>query len=443
MAGHALAQTGGRLDTCFHAGDGGCDDGGSNSQWSLCSFGTDCGDCGSREVDLSTTRARARCCSCFVGDGVQTVDGDDSTAIEAAALLKESGAIVFAWASPPPTSTLKAIATEPADEHFFYAEELKDIQYKINYSPPPRARSRCRRRRRVRRRRRRRRPSRRRRRPRARSRRSCRRRRRRRRRPRRRRRAPPPPPAPDSPSPPPPLPPPPASPSCPLLAPSPSPMPSPPPPRNASAISSRAATSRAGGRLSDPELGAHLHQVGGGGLRPRLEHVGASDLTRRTRWCSGRTTRGRHPHVRPRRRLPRRDRAQDRVLNVYWNHATRRGSPTRTTRRSSIRQQEGEQGGGEGLRDPDTNTPKKALKACQRIYGDEVTAISDVEFPLTSCSRSGPTGSRASGRATPTKGRCRNDLGDLLRGAGFCKAKDGLKSCGFGQAAAQRVLLRR
>ena len=49
VLGASVAQNGGCLDTCFHAGDGGCDDGGSNSHWSLSSFGTDCGDCGPRD----------------------------------------------------------------------------------------------------------------------------------------------------------------------------------------------------------------------------------------------------------------------------------------------------------------------------------------------------------------------------------------------------------
>jgi hypothetical protein len=35
-------------DTCFDAGDGYCDDGGPNADYSICGFGTDCSDCGAR-----------------------------------------------------------------------------------------------------------------------------------------------------------------------------------------------------------------------------------------------------------------------------------------------------------------------------------------------------------------------------------------------------------
>jgi len=35
-------------NTCTYANDGDCDDGGPNSDYSLCAYGTDCGDCGPR-----------------------------------------------------------------------------------------------------------------------------------------------------------------------------------------------------------------------------------------------------------------------------------------------------------------------------------------------------------------------------------------------------------
>jgi hypothetical protein len=37
-------------DTCPHAHDGECDDGGPDSLYSICDLGSDCGDCGPREV---------------------------------------------------------------------------------------------------------------------------------------------------------------------------------------------------------------------------------------------------------------------------------------------------------------------------------------------------------------------------------------------------------
>lgn len=37
-------------DTCEYAGDGACDDGGPDSEFDECDYGTDCTDCGSRPV---------------------------------------------------------------------------------------------------------------------------------------------------------------------------------------------------------------------------------------------------------------------------------------------------------------------------------------------------------------------------------------------------------
>jgi hypothetical protein len=43
-----FTSSGGCTDTCTYANDGTCDDGGAGSELSLCSLGTDCGDCGPR-----------------------------------------------------------------------------------------------------------------------------------------------------------------------------------------------------------------------------------------------------------------------------------------------------------------------------------------------------------------------------------------------------------
>lgn len=40
-------------DTCLFAGDGECDDGGVGAITTVCPFGTDCADCGSRRTKLS------------------------------------------------------------------------------------------------------------------------------------------------------------------------------------------------------------------------------------------------------------------------------------------------------------------------------------------------------------------------------------------------------
>lgn len=41
-------------NTCMHANDGECDDGGPNSLYSVCTLGTDCSDCGARAAGAST-----------------------------------------------------------------------------------------------------------------------------------------------------------------------------------------------------------------------------------------------------------------------------------------------------------------------------------------------------------------------------------------------------
>ena len=40
-------------NTCRHRNDGDCDDGGFGSEYHLCTFGSDCGDCGSRAMRLA------------------------------------------------------------------------------------------------------------------------------------------------------------------------------------------------------------------------------------------------------------------------------------------------------------------------------------------------------------------------------------------------------
>lgn len=51
-------------DTCQYANDGVCDDGGPNSQYTECTYGTDCTDCGPRDPDNA--------CPCDTGTGCQT-----------------------------------------------------------------------------------------------------------------------------------------------------------------------------------------------------------------------------------------------------------------------------------------------------------------------------------------------------------------------------------
>lgn len=36
-------------NTCYWAYDGECDDGGTDADWDVCDYGTDCYDCGTRE----------------------------------------------------------------------------------------------------------------------------------------------------------------------------------------------------------------------------------------------------------------------------------------------------------------------------------------------------------------------------------------------------------
>ena len=41
-------------DDCMTSDDGDCDDGGGGASYSLCSLGTDCGDCGDRFIDIAS-----------------------------------------------------------------------------------------------------------------------------------------------------------------------------------------------------------------------------------------------------------------------------------------------------------------------------------------------------------------------------------------------------
>lgn len=45
-------------DTCRYANDGECDDGGPGAVYSVCGFGTDCGDCGIRGLRMDLARDR-------------------------------------------------------------------------------------------------------------------------------------------------------------------------------------------------------------------------------------------------------------------------------------------------------------------------------------------------------------------------------------------------
>jgi hypothetical protein len=57
-------------DTCEYASDGACDDGGPGSEYSACTYGTDCTDCGPRDPDVA--------CPCDTGVGCQTGCACDS-----------------------------------------------------------------------------------------------------------------------------------------------------------------------------------------------------------------------------------------------------------------------------------------------------------------------------------------------------------------------------
>ena len=48
-------------NTCAYREDGGCDDGGPDSQFDLCDLGTDCKDCGERMTSIPTRVWTSRC----------------------------------------------------------------------------------------------------------------------------------------------------------------------------------------------------------------------------------------------------------------------------------------------------------------------------------------------------------------------------------------------
>ena len=59
---YCAALTVGCTETCRHASDGVCDDGGSGSETSYCSLGSDCADCGARAQCLPCMYEGTRCC---------------------------------------------------------------------------------------------------------------------------------------------------------------------------------------------------------------------------------------------------------------------------------------------------------------------------------------------------------------------------------------------
>ncbi len=73
-------------NSCEFAFDGMCDDGGANSMYSLCDYGSDCSDCGSREAtpeqSAQSTRPDVNGCSdscVFASDGICDDGGANST----------------------------------------------------------------------------------------------------------------------------------------------------------------------------------------------------------------------------------------------------------------------------------------------------------------------------------------------------------------------------
>jgi len=55
-------------NTCTYYGDGECDDGGPGADWDLCTYGTDCADCGPRTDDGGGTTGCTDDCP-FYADG--------------------------------------------------------------------------------------------------------------------------------------------------------------------------------------------------------------------------------------------------------------------------------------------------------------------------------------------------------------------------------------
>ncbi len=63
-------------DTCRYARDGACDDGGEGSTYSECALGTDCSDCGSRGASSSTPVAACGDGWCDAGESCETCSAD-------------------------------------------------------------------------------------------------------------------------------------------------------------------------------------------------------------------------------------------------------------------------------------------------------------------------------------------------------------------------------
>ena len=126
-------------NTCSHASDGDCDDGGPGAEYSLCAHGTDCADCGTRStVTLSPTTPRSGGAAygnvqqwiLILTDGEQNRQyGGDQGAISTAETVKNAGVTVVAVGfGGSDTQTLNAMATAPASLYSYRGSSIADVQ---------------------------------------------------------------------------------------------------------------------------------------------------------------------------------------------------------------------------------------------------------------------------------------------------------------------------
>lgn len=90
-------------NTCAHAGDGDCDDGGIGSQFALCALGSDCGDCGPRARGVA---GHAVDCS----TNAQSLTGDPGTHYTVACPAGCSGSTIWGTGSYSDDSSVCAAA---------------------------------------------------------------------------------------------------------------------------------------------------------------------------------------------------------------------------------------------------------------------------------------------------------------------------------------------
>mmetsp|Transcript_323 Transcript_323/g.903 ORF Transcript_323/g.903 Transcript_323/m.903 type:complete len:941 (-) Transcript_323:190-3012(-) len=116
-------------NTCFYAFDGDCDDGGQDADYAVCEYGSDCNDCGSRDVVVyydhdgtggptALVAGQAHCMDPHASTTTKTTTSSSGTATTATSTTSSSVAILTAQttaAADGSTTDSEPVASGPSD----------------------------------------------------------------------------------------------------------------------------------------------------------------------------------------------------------------------------------------------------------------------------------------------------------------------------------------